>query len=133
MDASIIELINKLKEKDKGDLVNLLIGCRSGIEQTDQYGSYWNQFISCFVIYAPRQKYKELQKISKDEENLILQCILEKFPKSEELEIGCLNFKLLPNEEALRQNQRLAVSWLNRAKNKLDEGDELSKNLKHSE
>lgn len=133
MDTTVIELINKLRDKGKNDLANLLIGCRSGTEETDQYGSYWNKFISCFIIYAPRQKYKELQKISKDDVGSILQCILDIFPKSEDLEIGWLNFKPLPNEEELKQNQRLSASWLNRAKNKLDEGEESLKNLKYSE
>lgn len=133
MDAPVIDIIDRLKEKGRSDLANLLIGCRSGVEQTDQYGSYWNHFVSCFIIYAPKQKYKQLQKISKDDKDLILQCILEIFPKSEDLEIGWLSFKLLPDEEILKQNQRLSASWLNRATNKLDEGEESLKKLKYSE
>lgn len=133
MGKEIIELIRKLKEIGKSDLADLLTGCKSGIEETDQYGSYWNKFTSCFIIYAPKQKYRELQKISKYDKDLVLRCVLGISPKSEDLEISWLDFKLLPNEDKLRQNQRLSASWIKRARNKFDEGEESLKKLKYSE
>lgn len=122
MDNKMIEIIKKLKSKNRNDLAKLLVGCKSGIEETDQYESYWNKFISAFVIYAPTQSYQQLQKLSKSDVEAILQSVLELHPKSEELEIGFLNFKLLPYEDTRNENRELAHSWLDRAKNKLEDG-----------
>jgi len=133
MDKSIIQLIKMLKNKKRNDLAELLVGSRSVIEQTDQYGSYWNKFLSSFVIFARREKYKKLQKISDKDRELILQCILEIFPISPEQEIGFLDFRLLPNENKIKENESLANSWLKRAKNKLNEGENLFINHKYSE
>ena len=88
MDNNIINLFKKLRYKKRNDLADLLKGCRSGIEGTTQYGTYYNKFVSSFIFYAPTDKYHELQKISEENKNVILQCILELYPKSEELEIG---------------------------------------------
>lgn len=122
MDKDIIQLIKKLKNKNRSGLAKLLVGCRSGIEETNQFGSYWNKFLSCFIIYAPNKKYQELQKISEEDRKVILQCVLELYPKSEELEIAFFDFKPLPNEDQIKENIALANSWLKRAKNKLEEG-----------
>ena len=62
MNNDIINLIKKLRDKKCNDLADLLKGCRSSTEETTQYGSYHNQFISGFIIYAPPDKYRELQK-----------------------------------------------------------------------
>jgi HEPN domain-containing protein len=133
MDKAIIQLIKKLKHRNKSDLAKLLIGCRSRIEETDQYGSYWKKFLSCFIIYAPTEKYQRLQKICQEDRDVILQCVLELYPKNEELEIGFLDFKILPNEKEIKRNIRLAYSWLERSGNKLSEGKALLKKFKYPE
>jgi HEPN domain-containing protein len=122
MDKAIIAIIKKLKEKERNDLADLLTGCKSEIEETDQYGSYWNKFLSSFAILAPVEKYQRLEKLSEEDRSMILQIIQELYPKSEDLEIGFLNFKILANENALKENKELANDWLKRAKNKMDEG-----------
>jgi len=94
MNKDIIELIKILRSKNRKDIAELLIGCRSEIEQTDQYGSYWNKFLSIFSIYTPTKNYQKLVKLSEDDRELILNSLLEIYPKSEDLEIGFLNFKL---------------------------------------
>jgi HEPN domain-containing protein len=133
MDKIIIEIIKKLKDKNRKDLSELLIGCRSSIEETDQYGSYLNKYLSRFIIHAPNIKYQKLQKVNQEDKELILQCVLELFPKSEELEIGFLDFKILPNEEEIKRNTSLAYSWLERAENKLSEGRALLNKFKYPE
>lgn len=133
MDKVIIGIVTKLKDKNRSDLAKLLIGCRSGTEETDQYGSYWNKFSSCFIIYAPSEKYQKLQKTYQEDRSIIFQCVLELFPKSEELEIKSFDFKLLPNEDKIRENEALAVSWLKRANNKLNEGKQSLNNWRHAE
>lgn len=133
MDKAIIQLIKKLKDNNKSDLAKLLIGCRSGTEETDQYGSYWNKFLSCFIVYAPSEKYQKLQKTYQEDRSAILQCILELYPKSEELEIKSLDFKLLPNEDKIKENEALADSWLKRANNKLNEGKQSLTNWRFAE
>jgi hypothetical protein len=114
-------------------LANLLIGCRSEIEETDRYASSANKVLSRFIIYAPYEKYQELQKITQEDRKLILQCVLELFPPSEELEIGFLKFKILPNEKEIKRNIKLAYSWLERAEDKLSEGKELLKKYRYAE
>jgi len=133
MDKAIIQLIKKLKDKNKNDLAKLLIGCKSGIEETDQYGSYWNKFLSYFIIYAPSEKYQKLQKIHQEDRSVILQCVLELYPKSEELEINDFVLKILPNEDRIKENVALANSWLIRAKNKFEEGRQSLSSRKHAE
>jgi len=122
MDKSIIELIKKLKENKRNDLADLFIGCKSEIEETDQYGSYWNKFLSSFTILATAENYKKLQELSEEDKSFLLRIIQSLYPKSEDLEIGFLNFKILLNENVLRENKELADDWLRRAKNKLEEG-----------
>jgi len=122
MDNKIINLIKLLKEKGENDLANLLIGSESEIGETDQYGSYWNQFLSSFNILVPKANYQKLQKLSENNRGIILQVLSEIYPKNEDLEIGFVNFKLLPNENVLKENKILAESWLKRARNKLDDG-----------
>ena len=122
MDKNILNLIKKLKDKNRSDLSDLLKGCRSGTEETTQCGSFWNKFLSGFIVYAPTDKYRKLQELPEADKNLILQCVLELYPKSEELEIGFLNIKPLPDENKIKENHALADSWLKRANNKLDEG-----------
>ena len=129
----IFELIKKLKKKGRNDLTELLIGCRSSIEETDQYGSYWNKFLSSFIIYAPKKKYQQLENLTEGDREIIKQSILEMFPKSEESEIGFLCFRILSNEEQINKNKELANSWLKRAKNKLEEGKKLIKELRYPE
>lgn len=125
MDKVIIAIIKKLKEKNRNDLADFLIGCKSETEETDQYGSYWHKFLSSFVIVAPVEKYKRLQKLSEKDRATILELIQELYPKSEGLEIGFLNFKLLSNENTLKENRELADDWLERARNKQNEGKQL--------
>ena len=133
MDKNITTLIKKLVSNGQNDLVRLLIGCRSGIEETDQYGSYLNKFLSNFIIYAPNKNYQKLQQLPENDRQKILDSILKNFPSSEDLEIGNVSFKLLPNEKKLEQNKNLASSWLSRAKNKLDEGRESLDRFNYSE
>lgn len=133
MDKDIIELIKILKNKNREDIADLLIGCRAGIEATDQYGSYWNKFLSAFNIYAPAINYKKLEKLPKNDRELIFTSVLEIYPKSEDLEIGFLNFRLLKDEEEIKKNKNLAGSWLNRASNKITEGKRCVESSKYSE
>lgn len=133
MNKDIIELIKKLKNKNRKDVADLLIGCKSEIEETDRYGSYCNKFLSVFDICASSENYQKLQKLYENDRGLIFNCILEIYPKNESLEIGSLNFKLLENEDELRKNKTLAESWLKRASNKLDEGKHCIEKWKYAE
>ena len=133
MDKDIIELIKILKSKNRKDIADLLIGCRSEIEETDRYGSYWNKFLSVFNIQAPTNNYQRLERLSKNDRGFIFDSILEIYPKSEDLEIGFLNFKKLKNEEEVEKNKNLAESWLGKAYNKFTEGKQHTEGLKYSE
>lgn len=133
MDKATIELVKKLKSKNENDLANLLVNCRSAIEESDQYGSFWNKFLSSFIIYTPKEKYLKLSKLTREDIEKILQSVLDIYPKSEDLEIGFLNFKLLSNESSLIENKKLACSWIERAKNKLEEGVRLIDKLQYAE
>lgn len=133
MDKDIIELIKILRNKNRKDISDLLIDCRSEIEETDQYGSYWNKFLSVFNVCTPSKVYQKLQKLSENDLGFILNSILEIYPKSEDLEIRFVNFKPLKNEEELEKNKDLANSWLKRANNKLTEGKRFIESVKYAE
>jgi len=133
MDKDIIKLIKILRDKNRSDISDLLTGCKSETKETDQYGSYLNKFLSEFNIYTPTKNYQKLENLSELDRNLILNSILEIYPKSEDLEIRYVNFKLLKNEEDIEKNKNLAESWLKRALNKLEEGKNSVKDSRYSE
>jgi HEPN domain-containing protein len=133
MNEIIFDLMSNLKKKGRSDLANLIKGSRYKIEETTQYGSYWNKYLSGFHICAPVEQYRELEKLTKCDQDLILECILDIYPKSEDLEIGFINFKILQNEKQLSENISLARSWLIRSKNKFDEGETLIQKWSYAE
>jgi HEPN domain-containing protein len=125
MGRDIIELIKLLRKRSRNDLANLIIGSRSAIEETTQYGSYFNRYISVFSICAPLNKYRQLIELNEDDRDSILSCITQMFPKSEDLEIGHLGFKILQNEREIEENQSLAGSWIERSKGRFEAGTSL--------
>ena len=133
MDLSIIELIRNLRKQSRNDLASMIVGSVSNIEDTTQYGSFWNRYLSVFSICAPLEQYRRLQEISENDKDLILGCIKDMFPKSEDLEVGFLDFKILPNEKKIKENESLAGSWIERASNRLQTGSSLMAERKYAE
>jgi HEPN domain-containing protein len=126
MDESIIELIRCLREKGRNDLAGLIIRSASHIEDTTQYGSYWNKYLSVFSICAPLDQYRQLQELNENDRDFILGCVKHIFPKSEDLEVGSLDFKILQDEKKIKENESLAGSWIERSNNRLQEGRSLT-------
>jgi HEPN domain-containing protein len=133
MDKSIFELMKELKKRNRRDLADLVLGSKSEIEETTQYGSYWNKYQSVFYICAPSDQYRRLQELPKNDRDVILECVKGIFPKSEDLEIGFLDFRIRGNEEGLKKNKLLAESWLERSKNKFSEGGGLLRKSAYAE
>lgn len=133
MDEVIFELIRSLKKANRSDLVSLIKSSRYEIADTTQYGSYFNAYLSAFSICAPVDQYRKLIELTKDDRDLILECVEDIFPKSEDLEIGFVDFKILQNEKKLGENRSLAESWLERSWNKLDEGKSLVEKIRYDE
>ena len=133
MDTCIIELIRCLKEISRNDLADLTIGSTSDTEETTQYGSYFNRYISVFSICAPLDKYRQLLELNKNDRDVILTCVKHMFPKSEDLEIGLLNFKIMQNEQVTKENQSLAESWIGRSNNRFEAGTSLTSQRRYDE
>jgi HEPN domain-containing protein len=125
MDASIIELIRYLRQKRRNDLADLIIGSMSDVEDTTQYGSYLNKYLSVFSICAPLAQYRKLQELNENDRDFILGCIKDMFPKSEDLEVSYLDFKILQDEKKIKENEALAGSWIERSNSSLHEGESL--------
>ena len=70
MDVSIIELIRVLKKQGRNDLADLIIGSASHIEDTTQYGSYLNKYLSVFSICAPVDRYRRLQEMNENDKDV---------------------------------------------------------------
>lgn len=133
MDESINELVKCLRKKGRNDLAHLIVGSTSDIEDTTQYGSYLNRYLSAFSICAPLDRYRQLQKLNENNRALILACVKHIFPKSEDLEIGFLDFKILQNENRIKENESLAESWIERSNNRLQTGKNLTAERRYAE
>ena len=133
MDESINELIRCLREKGRNDLAHLIIGSASHIEDTTQYGSYLNKYLSVFSICAPLDQYQQLQELNENDRDLILRCVKHIFPKCEDLEVGFLGFKILQNEKRIKENKSLAKSWIERSSNRLQAGRSLTAKGRYAE
>jgi HEPN domain-containing protein len=133
MDVSIIELIRALRKQGRNDLADLIVGSASHIEDTTQYGSYLNRYLSVFSICAPLDRYRQLQEMSQNDKDLILGCVQHIFPKSEDLEVSFLDFKILQDEKKTKENEALAESWIQRSNNRLQEGKNLTAKARYAE
>lgn len=133
MDENIIDLISCLRKKGRNDLASLIVGSASHIEETTQYGSYWNKYLSVFSICAPLDQYRKLQELNQSDRDFILECVKYIFPKSEDLEIGFVDFKILQSEKRIKDNEALAESWIERSNNRLQEGRNLTVEGRHAE
>jgi len=133
MDVSIIELIRALKKQGRNDLADLIVGSACHIEDTTQYGSYLNRYLSVFSICAPVDRYRRLQEMNENDKDVILGCVQRIFPKSEDLEVGFLDFRILSNEKKIKENESLAKSWIERANNKLQTGKSLTPERRYAE
>jgi hypothetical protein len=45
-----------IHEYKRPDLADLLIGCKSRLDESSQYGSYWFSTLSTFEIHTPINK-----------------------------------------------------------------------------
>lgn len=133
MDTSIIELTRCLRKENRNDLADLIVGSNSDIEETTQYGSYFNRYLSVFSICAPLAKYRQLLELSENERDLVLTCVKHIFPKSEDLEIGYLGFKIMQNEKGIDENRSLAESWIVRSNNRFEAGTGLTSKRRYAE
>lgn len=96
MDDDVRTLIKILKHKKRFKLADLLENSKSKIEESSQYGKHWNSIISSFFIYLPLDQYYAIKKISKKQQELLLEAILEIYPPAENSpEIRTIEYRIL--------------------------------------
>lgn len=73
-----IKIIRKLLESQgRKDLSDFLVDASSEIEQTGQFGSYWNSVISFFNISLPIDSYIKSKDLSSEDKQIILDAVLD--------------------------------------------------------
>jgi len=89
-------LIKILEFKERKDRADLFEGTVGRIQESTQYGNYLFSVLSTFVVFAPLEKYYKLKGLSKEEEKLILDSILEIHPpEAYSPEITSVEFRIL--------------------------------------
>lgn len=85
MDEQDIKIIIQLLEaKERKDLVGLLRGSVAEVEQTGQFGSYWNSIISYFNIYLPADAFIKSKSLAEADKKVIYDCVLDLYPLGNE-------------------------------------------------
>jgi len=102
MDTKDINLlIEILRHKGRDDLANLLIGSRSRVEDSGQFGSNWNAVISTFVIYSPIKNFYTLRSLKELDNTILLVSILDLYPhEADAPEIRDVGFRILRDTDA---------------------------------
>lgn len=115
MDDKDIKLLSKLlKQKGRIDLSELLIGSKGSINESSQYGSYYNSVISTFEIHAPVEKYFLLKELDEDDRKTIFDLILDIYPhKDEAPEIVSVNIRLLKEDDSIMHQEKIVASSIN--------------------
>lgn len=73
-----IKIIRKLLEtQGRKDLSDFLVDATSEIEQTGQFGSYWNSVISFFNISLPLESYLQSKNLTSEDRQLLLDAVLD--------------------------------------------------------
>src|ERR1035437_1786649 len=81
MENEDTKLIRKLLVTQKRkDLSELLAGSIGEIEQTGQFGSYWNSVISFYNIRLPLESFVKSKTISAEDKKIILDAVLDLHP-----------------------------------------------------
>ncbi len=81
MENEDIKIIKKLLLTQKRkDLSDFLTGSIGEIEQTGQFGSYWNSVISFYNIYLPLDAFVKSKTINKEDKKTILDAVLDLHP-----------------------------------------------------
>ncbi|MEI8339710.1 MAG: abortive infection family protein [bacterium] len=81
MENEDIKLIRKLLVTQKRkDLSDFLTGSTGEIEQTGQFGSYWNSVISYYNIHLPLDSFVKSKTISSEDKKMILDAVLDLHP-----------------------------------------------------
>jgi hypothetical protein len=93
------EDIKKLRRSlillEREDLANLLKNSTSNLEVSDTYGSYLFSQISLFEIFSPSEQFKQLNKLSENDVNTILEATLLIYPlKEREPEVVAIKFHI---------------------------------------
>jgi len=103
-------LIKILKFKGREDIANLFEGSVGEIQESGQYGSYLFSVLSTFIIFAPLEKYYKLKELSKEEQKLILDSILEIYPpEAYSPEIISVEFRILQESNG---NEEIEVTHI---------------------
>lgn len=97
MNKREIELICQiLKHQNHEDLMVLIAGGFGKLDDTGQYGNYWNSSISHYSIFLETKKYLEAKSLSVEDKNIIFNAILDLYPHTDSApEVISLDFKLL--------------------------------------
>lgn len=81
MENEDIKIVRKLLITQKrNDLSDFLAGSNSEIEQTGQFGSYWNSVISFYNIYLPLDSFVKSKTITNEDKKVILDAVLDLHP-----------------------------------------------------
>lgn len=96
MESEDIKLIRGLLEAQKrNDLSGFLAGATSEIEQTGQFGSYWNSVISFYNIYLSLDAFVLSKTVNNEDKKLILDAVLDLHPHGDDgVEIQGVFFKV---------------------------------------
>ena len=95
-----IQALRRLLEtKNRKDLSILLKDCSSYLEESSQYGSYLFAVISTFWIYVPPEKIEEIEKLSQQDKELLLELVRKIYPpKDYSPEIKEIKFRVLTSD-----------------------------------
>ncbi len=109
-DKDIKTLIKILEIKGKKDTSDLFEGTVGEIQESTQYGSYLFSVLSTFVVFAPLEKYYKLKGLSKEEQKLIFDSILEIHPlEAYSPEITSVEFRILQESNG---NEEIEVTHI---------------------
>jgi len=76
-----IKIIKELLDhRGRKDLSTFLDSSVGEVEQTSQFGSYWNSVVSFFNIYLPVDSFVESKSISAEDRKIILEAVLDLYP-----------------------------------------------------
>lgn len=93
--GDIQSLRRLLEVKNRKDLSILLKDCTSYLEESSQYGSYLFSIISTFWIYVPPEKIEEVEQLSQQDKELLLELVRKIYPpKDYSPEIKELRFRI---------------------------------------
>jgi hypothetical protein len=108
-DKDIKTLIKVLEHKGETNLSLLLKGCQNEIDFSGQWGTKWKSILATFIIYAPIEQYFKLKKLSKKEEKIIIDSILDVYPVVDNgPEINSVDFRIVKEDQSEYENRELS-------------------------